>query len=284
MSKKINELVLSDKLIEDFLLELSTLENRSMATVKNYAQVLNLYFEEKESLTPQKLKNFIREHSKNQSSATQALWVSALSKFLKWAERNDLCDPKMHRALSRPKVEKKLLRVFDQDDLPLLLKYIEKQSSQEQIVFEFLYGLGLRISELLNLKESDYRPAKKQVYILGKGKKRRVLPTTPKLQKLLRANSATANAFWLNPLKESWVRQQIKKWSQDCGFDEKYGGLHPHKFRHSIATHLLRNGAKLPHVQKLLGHSDLSTTERYTHVSIDDLIKVYDQSLPDEMK
>ena len=177
------------------------------------------------------------------------------------------------------------MRIFDEDDLPLLLQHIQNRPAEEQLLFELLYGSGLRFSEAFNLCEKDVDLRQSQISVLGKGMKRRLVPLTPGARKLLHKKRISPDkSLWPESTKEAQLRRWVRNWGVATGFDEKYGGLYPHKLRHSIATHLVRRGAQLPQIQKLLGHSELSTTEKYTHLNIQDLVKVYDDCFPDLVK
>jgi integrase/recombinase XerC len=172
------------------------------------------------------------------------------------------------------------------------------RDARDRAVVELLYGSGLRVGELsaLNLDSIDLRG--KEVRVLGKGNKERIVPLGQKtvealsaylevratLKKMLRAGAAKApvnNALFLSARGHRLGPRAVQLLVQKYGIlGAGRPDLHPHAFRHSCATHMLDGGADLRVIQEVLGHSSLSTTQRYTHVSIDHLLKVYDKAHP----
>jgi integrase/recombinase XerC len=157
-------------------------------------------------------------------------------------------------------------------------------------LLEVMYGGGLRVSELvgINLLDVDYEAG--MIRIRGKGKKERIVPVGEPAMAALnrylvhRADLQPAEgerALFLNRfgrrLNVRSVRNILNKWQQRSG---NWNPVHPHMLRHSAATHLLEGGAELRHIQEFLGHSRLSTTQRYTQVSLEQLMRVYDASHP----
>jgi integrase/recombinase XerC len=146
-----------------------------------------------------------------------------------------------------------------------------------------LYGCGIRVSELVGLNIEDVEASEGWIRVRGKGKKERQTPVTPTALSALREYLAKRpthpgeNAVFLNHrghrLSDASVRKIVKSYSMDKA-------VHPHSFRHAYATHLLASGADLRSIQELLGHARLSTTQKYTQVSLEDLMRVYDKSHP----
>jgi integrase/recombinase XerC len=146
-----------------------------------------------------------------------------------------------------------------------------------------LYGCGVRVSELVSLDIDDIDWSEGWMRVRGKGKKERQVPVTERAAAVLRnylAKRPTGpgeNALFLNHhcgrLTDASVRKLVKRYSSDPT-------IHPHSFRHAYATHLLSAGADLRSIQELLGHARLSTTQRYTQVSLEDLMRVYDKTHP----
>lgn len=244
-------------------------QRKSPRTCSAYVDVAQRFWENAEGrIEAESLHTFMRDLSKTLAPASQAQSASALSCFIKWLAEQNLADARLTKHIERPRVSKSLVKVMDEEDLPLLLRTLETRPLHEQLLFELLYGSGLRISEAwtVNLQKLNIQNAELQV--TGKGRKTRKVPLTARALEIM---SHPPSPLW-GPAKS--VRT-LRRWVESWGID-----LHPHKLRHSLATHLLRRGAKLPQIQKLLGHSSLSTTERYTHVSIEDLVRVYDQAFP----
>ena len=154
-------------------------------------------------------------------------------------------------------------------------------------IFELLYGCGLRVSELAGLNMADCDLAQGWLLVRGKRKKERQVPVPGKALAALercvaeRRPADGVPALLLNHrggrLSDRSVRSIVKLYAVALGGDS---GLHPHSLRHAYATHLLSAGADLRVIQELLGHASLSTTQKYTQLSLSDLIKVYDRSHP----
>jgi integrase/recombinase XerC len=278
-------LALNREQVKDFVRDLAMLENMSSRTCELYAHVLEelLIFNGSELLTSERLRLFIQRRGRNLQASTLSLWISALKRFLDWAFEKKYCPESLAKHLVRPRVAQKQIRVFDEEDLKILLSVIEASSPDEQLLFELLYGSGLRISEALALDFKNFDLAKRTMSVLGKGRKRRRLPLSPRLEKLVGERRKEGKALWENATEQNF-RKWVKRWGVESGFTEKYGSFHPHKLRHSIATHLVRRGAKLPEIQRFLGHKQLQTTVRYTHLNLQDLCKVYDEAFPQIMQ
>jgi integrase/recombinase XerC len=165
---------------------------------------------------------------------------------------------------------------------------------RDRAIFELLYASGLRISELVGLNISNVDKAGQMVRVLGKGRKERVVPYGSKAQEALAAYwplrqemlehpraTPDPEAVFLNfrggRIRDRSVRYLLKKY---CKLANNNWDLHPHSLRHAFATHLLNDGADLRAIQELLGHVSLSTTQRYTQASIQQLMAVYDKAHP----
>jgi integrase/recombinase XerC len=160
---------------------------------------------------------------------------------------------------------------------------------RDLLLFELLYGCGLRISELVGLNLTDFDMAERWILVRGKGRKERQTPYGSKaaaaLQKYLAVRSSNDPALFLNHLgarlTDRGARGIVKLYARLLSGDSS---LHPHSLRHAYATHLLADGADLRAIQELLGHARLSTTQKYTQVSLTDLIAVYDRAHPKARK
>jgi len=166
------------------------------------------------------------------------------------------------------------------------------QPERDLLLFELLYGCGLRISELVGLDLDDFDRSEQWIRVRGKGRKERQVPYGSKaaaaLDRYLLVRSASRTpakpderALLLSNrgvrLSDRTAREVVKFYARMLAGD---GSLHPHSFRHAYATHLLADGADLRAIQELLGHARLSTTQKYTQVSLTDLMAVYDRSHP----
>jgi len=160
---------------------------------------------------------------------------------------------------------------------------------RDLLLFELLYGCGLRISELVGLNLTDFDMAERWILVRGKGRKERQTPYGAKaagaLEKYLAVRNSAEPALFLNHqglrLTDRGARGIVKLYARLLSGDSS---LHPHSLRHAYATHLLADGADLRAIQELLGHARLSTTQKYTQVSLTDLMAVYDRAHPKARK
>ena len=193
-----------------------------------------------------------------------------------------------------PKVPKGLPRDLTVDEMFNLLDSIHGDDTaglRDRAILELLYSAGLRVGELVSLNIEDFDLNGGMVRVLGKGNKERLVPFGSKAAaaldrwlegaRPLRAKSSEAEAVFLNlrggRLTDRSVRRILDRRISEAAIR---GHVSPHALRHSFATHLLGAGADLRSIQELLGHSSLSTTQRYTHVSTDALMRVYDKAHP----
>lgn len=166
-------------------------------------------------------------------------------------------------------------------------KFERAHPARDRAIFEFLYGCGIRLSELVGLNLDDIDRAERWIRVRGKGKKERQVPFASKaaeaLERYLAERHATTpeRAVFLNHRGRRLTRRGVS------GIVKLYGilvngdsSIHPHGFRHAYATHLLADGADLRAIQELLGHARLSTTQKYTQVSLTGLMEVYDRAHP----
>lgn len=224
--------------------------------------------------------------------------LSALKSCFRYACRMGFLPGNPAQPIKSPKVEKTLPRHLRPGEIEKLIE----APSEEDVVFEardraiaeLLYASGLRVSELVGLDWPDLDFRGRMLRVLGKGNKERVVPFgRPAAQALedwrvhwpgVRAASGEAGGgqpVFLNKhgrrLSDRMVRFTIDRRTAAAGVPD---GVHPHTLRHTFATHLLEEGADLRTIQELLGHSSLSTTQRYTHVEVERLLKVYRDAHP----
>jgi integrase/recombinase XerC len=165
--------------------------------------------------------------------------------------------------------------------------------ARDRALLETLYGTGVRVGELASMNIGDCDFTEASVRVLGKGGKERIVPLgqsalealqaylRERLGMLAKAKGGDGDALWLARGGRRLSIRQVQNIVRRHGtLGAGRGDLHPHAMRHSCATHLLDAGADLRSIQELLGHSSLSTTQRYTHVSVDRLMEVYDRSHP----
>lgn len=233
-------------------------------------------------------------HRKNQKSSI-ARKLSTLRSFFKFLQKNGAVEVSPVTGLLTPKRGRSLPVVLSVDEMFRLLDTIETDallSARNRAMFETLYSCGIRVSELTGLDVFDLDPAAATVRVLGKGGRERVVPVGRKALEALQAYRDRLRAetgigddrngpLFLNArhqrLSARSVARILKKLAAACGIASP---LSPHALRHTFATHLLDAGADLRSVQELLGHRNLSTTQRYTHVSTDRLMETYDKAHP----
>jgi integrase/recombinase XerC len=202
-----------------------------------------------------------------------------------------LASPKVRRKLPRFLVPEAAAEVMEAPNAMPHPEHVERR--RDAALLELLYGSGLRVSELVGLDLDHLEFATDEVRVLGKGGKERIVPVGSKAREALEVylalreelvdpRSTTKNkALFLGRrgrrLSVRWVQKLVRRYGI---LGPGRADLHPHALRHSCATHLLEGGADLRVIQEMLGHSSLATTQRYTHVSMDQLLAVYDRAHP----
>lgn len=220
-----------------------------------------------------------------ESVRTQARLVAGLHSFYRFLLYHHYIEQDPSELLETPKKELHLPDVLSLEEIDRMIAQIDmskSESHRNRAIIEMLYGSGLRVSELVNLRLSDMYLKEGYMRITGKGSKQRLVPVSPVAVK------------WFGYWMEDRNRLDIKPEAVDIAFVNRYGRqltramiftiiktlareagiqktISPHTLRHSFATHLLQNGADLRIIQQLLGHESISTTEIYTHVDIQDL-------------
>jgi integrase/recombinase XerD len=236
--------------------------------------------------TPDDLKAFLYDASKSISSVrTQARLIAGIHSFYRFLIYHNYIEQDPSELLESPKKERHLPEVLTLDEIDSMIAQLDMskpESHRNRAIIEMLYGSGLRVSELVNLRLSDIYRQEGFMRITGKGSKQRLVPISPVADQWLE--------YWL----EDRSQLDIKPEYSDIVFLNRYGRqltramiftiiktlakqadihktISPHTLRHSFATHLLQNGADLRIIQDLLGHEDITTTEIYTHLEIQDL-------------
>ena len=217
--------------------------------------------------------------------------LAALRSFFKHLQRAGMVKTNIARLVRTPKAPKTLPAILSAEQTNALLNDAPEKAlmaerpypERDIAILEMLYGCGIRVSELVGLNIHDVESSEGWIRVRGKGKKERQTPVTATALSALRDYFAKRptipgqDAVFLNHrgqrLTDASVRKIVKAYSTD-------EAVHPHSFRHAYATHLLASGADLRSIQELLGHARLSTTQKYTQVSLEDLMRVYDKSHP----
>jgi integrase/recombinase XerC len=225
--------------------------------------------------------------------------VVSIRAFTYWGARNGWLSKDIGRDLVAPKPERILPEILDIDSALEVIAYLEQRAAEETTatsvrdlaIVEVLYGSGIRVSELVNLDLVDIDHERLTIRVIGKGDKERIVPLgIPALRAIDRwliegrpnlSNSSSGGALFIGSrgkrIDQRVVRDVVYDATEAIGRDLKLG---PHALRHSAATHLLEGGADLRTVQEILGHSSLSTTQIYTHVTEERLKRAYEQAHP----
>ncbi len=237
---------------------------------------------------------YLRSRSQHCQKSTVSREITSLRSFFRYLTREGIAARNPLQDLSAPKVRRSLPRVLSLDEIGELLRTPDPRSVlglRDRAILELLYSSGLRVSELVGLDCRDLLWDLGVVRVFGKGSRERIVPVGgPALAALrvylerrgeLRGPSGDPDALFLNRrggrLSSRSVARMLDRHIVRCSTRR---GISPHSLRHTFATHLLDAGADLRSIQEMLGHQSLSTTQRYTHVSVGRLLEVYDRSHP----
>jgi len=283
--------------IDKFINYLKIEKNASNHTIINYTidlKAFSLFLGEADinSVDHLALRRFLAElRGKNYSKRTIARKLASLRSLFKFLYREGHIKSNPITAISSPKLDKKLPKFLDVGKVTKLILSpdVKTQSGlRDRAILETLYSCGIRVSELVGLDINDIDFISGVIKVLGKGRKERMVPigdmALGSIRKYTEGRTGRAKekpAVFLNSrqgrLTDRSVRRVIDKYIKACSIEEK---ISPHSLRHSFATHLLDRGADLRSVQELLGHMNLSTTQIYTHVTMERLKNVYDKTHP----
>ncbi len=290
--------------IKDYLIYIRIERGLSENTIKNYTldlnKLSNYLIENHIDISPIKidqelLKTSIYNLSKNISPRSQARFISGLKNFFDYLVFEDYRPDNPMDLIETPKIGRKLPEVLSVNEIDQLIAAIDRSSNEGErnyVILETLYGCGLRVTELLNLKCSDLFFKEGFLKVLGKGDKERFIPLNDYLikcmkhyQELVRPHfpfkKESSDLFFVNrrgaQLTRAMIFTIIKQLSVKTGFKKT---ISPHTFRHSFATHLLENGADLRAIQQMLGHQSITTTEIYVHMDKTHLTKVLNKYHP----
>ncbi len=219
--------------------------------------------------------------------------LAALRSFFRFLAREGVIGSNPARLVRTPKAPVRLPDVMTEEQVNGLLddtiaqKLVRRHPARDVALFEFLYGCGLRVSELVGLNLDDIDRSERWLRVRGKGRKERQVPYGSKAEAALerylpeRKAQPSEIALFVNHrgarLSVAGVEFIVRLYATCLMGDPS---VHPHSFRHAYATHLLAAGADLRSIQELLGHARLSTTQKYTRVSLTDLMAVYDRAHP----
>lgn len=254
-------------------------------TILSYHNDLKIYLnflKEKSVLKVQEkdVQIFLNQERQDKNSRTIAHLLTVLNNFYQFLLRNQYLSKNPVEYIELPKLKKTLPTVLSHKEIESLLdiELVTKYDYRNKAMLELLYSSGLRVSELVNLTVYDVQLSENIVRIIGKGGKERIVPIDDYATKYLTIymneyrpqlmKKQITNDLFLNNLGKKISRQAMFKIIQQIALKKGIRThFSPHTLRHSFATHLLENGADLRSIQELLGHSSISTTQIYTHVS-----------------
>ncbi|OWR15367.1 MULTISPECIES: site-specific tyrosine recombinase XerD [Chryseobacterium group] len=238
-------------------------------------------------ITYENIQEFLYHLSKKKfSERTQARWISSIKAFFKYLVEDEAREDNPATLLEGPKLGLYLPDTLSFDDVNRIIKAINISTDlgrRNHCMIEVLYGCGLRVSELIDLKMSNINFKESYLKVEGKGDKARFVPLAAYTAELIKQyikeirskykiNKKCEDILFLNSRGSSMSRVIvfiiIKELTEKAGINKK---ISPHTFRHSFATHLLQNGADLRYIQEMLGHSSITTTEIYTHLKNEEL-------------
>jgi len=290
--------------VDDFLRHLEVSRAASPHTLRAYAQDLKAF---RAYLEPQKvaiekanhlhIRGFLGVQSVELAPASRARRLAGLKAFYKFLTRRKVIEVNPARRVKTPKLPQRLPRAVPVDEAFALMEAPDDEKLlglRDMAMLEVLYGGGLRVSELCGLDLDDVDLKQRTARVLGKGNKERICPlhegAIAAVQSWLErrgellvkpAKKQDPRALFLNfrggRLTTRSVERHLDRYVQQLGLQRK---MSPHALRHSFATHLLAGGVDIRSIQELLGHASLSTTQRYTAVSFEQLQKVYDTAHP----
>ncbi|NTU88360.1 MAG: tyrosine recombinase XerC [Actinobacteria bacterium] len=291
-----------DPLVEKYLVTLSSERNLSPNSVRAYASDISDFLAwtqragiDPSSLTHREFRRYLAElDGAKYSRRTINRRLSAVRGYYSWLTEMEEIPNNPTGIVSGPKQPKSLPRLIPKEDMNKILTICDTSTPEglrDQTILEVLYASGARVGEVASVKVSDIDFSDGQVKVLGKGSKQRIIPLHPFAMKTIQRYLVDArlklqgknsgDALFLstrgNPMSTDAIRKVFKDILQAAGVDSSYS---PHDVRHTFATDLLEGGADLRSVQELLGHTSLSTTQIYTHLSVGHLKDVHKGTHP----
>ena len=259
---------------------------RDIRKLQNYAET-ELTGTGPQEITFMQLQEYLYQLSKQKfSERSQARWVSSIKAFFKYLVEDEIRTDNPAILLEGPKLGLYLPDTLSFDDIERIITAIDISTDlgkRNQCMIEVLYGCGLRVSELIDIKISNINYKENYLKVDGKGDKSRFVPLADYTTRLIRdyiknvrsqykINKKFEDILFLNSRGSAMSRVIvfiiIKELTEKAGISKR---ISPHTFRHSFATHLLQNGADLRYIQEMLGHSSITTTEIYTHLKTEEL-------------
>lgn len=286
--------------IKDYILNLSAVEGRSDNTIESYSRDLEHYcgflhdngIEDTDNIDDTAIERYVSHLDSKYSANTINRSKTSIRNFHRYiAFKYNVKDPSINITVS--KGEKRLPIYATKSEIEKLMSSFSDDDNNDifnHAILETIYGMGLRVSECCSLKTNQVNLDDGIVKILGKGNKERVVPIPEDTRKIMKQYfynvrplwlKRSSNYFFINHMSRKIYSEYVEKLLREKLIElDMHKHLTPHKLRHSYATHLLEGGADLRVIQELLGHSDISTTEIYTHVETKRLKSSYMKAHP----
>ena len=292
-----------DTHFQDYLIMLRVERNLSPRTLEAYQRDLKHYLSfivDKDiislsNISKMHIREYIRSlNEKGLAASSIARIFSSIRSYHKFLSAENYVSENPTLILTSPKAPKKLPHVLMEEEISAIINAVVETfqyAKRDKAIIEMLYSCGLRVSELCALSLNNLYLNDDMIRIMGKGSKERLLPVGGRAKNFLndylihcrpgiQKDKGSSSVFLSrngNPLTRAMINNILRKWSQVAGISKP---VSPHTLRHSFATHLLEGGADLRFVQALLGHSDISTTQIYTHLDKHHLKEVYQTHHP----
>ena len=277
------------KIIDEYIEYLEKIKGYSKNTITSYKTDIKKYFEyiNKHNKNYDETEKYIQSLSKNKyAKSTVNRKIVSISSFFNWCINQKKLNIKDIKQIKNIKTERKLPTILTSNYINNLLDTIPTSTSKEirdRTIIEILYSSGLRVSELTNLKVNDLKN-NKSLKVLGKGNKTRILPMTDKSYNYMNLWLSKYRSEYKNEKSGNYIFLGVRGGKISDREIQRIVNLRlgtfPHSIRHTFATHLLDGGADLRVVQEMLGHTDPSTTQIYTHVSKKQLKEKYKRTHP----
>jgi integrase/recombinase XerC len=236
------------------------------------------------------LRRYLAHLGKSAKKSSQGRKLAAIRSFFKFLIRRGIAGKNPAELIATPKREKRLPFHLNIDQATALMEAPEEEAKyvlRDRAILEMLYSSGLRVSELTGMNIEDLDLTNGMLRVMGKGGKQRIVPLGSKAMAAVeeylasRGQAVISGALFLNSRGDRINRRSVARIVDAHVLKiAAFKRISPHTLRHTFATHMLEGGADLRAIQELLGHASLSTTQKYTHVSIDHLMEVYDKAHP----
>ena len=270
--------------LEFLEMEKGLAQNTILAYERDLIAFFDYFGGEIENISRQNINSYIYYLKEKKYTATSvARKIASIRGFYRWVCVSGLLKQNPTEFLEQQKLPKKLPKVLTADEMNKI--FAQNLDLAQKVIVELLYGCGLRVSELVGIKPSDIDLNGKYLRCFGKGAKERMVPLNknaidalkeyyPQREYIINKFNLPTKDLLLHENGRNYTRQDVWKFIRNLG-QKLHKSISPHTLRHSFATHLLENGADLRVVQELLGHSDVATTQLYTHISKKRLKEVY---------